>query len=119
MCIQTLRTQLKEIDTMSPQNAERLLIDLFKAYQRSQKNLAHQEKVFAGMLIDGYKKLMGDKSPENTSAMLDLAVKYCQQTRGVDKIKKQHIQAVSPKPIPTAPLPTLVCYMNIIITNFC
>lgn len=84
------------------------MIDIFKAYQRSQKNLAHKESVFSNMLTDIYKKFLNDKIPENAN-ILDLAVKYCQQNRAAEKLKKQQTVAALPK----ATILTTVIYLNI------
>lgn len=59
MCIQSLRSLIK--NTAGTAATEKLMNDIFKAYQRSQKNLAHKEGVFSSMLIEVYKKNMGDK----------------------------------------------------------
>lgn len=102
LCIQTLRNAIKNVtDTAS---TEKLMIDIFKAYQRSQKSLAHKESVFASMLGDVYKKYMNDKVPESVS-ILDLAMKHCQQNRVLEKMKKQ--QNISPS-IQKLPLSTNV-----------
>lgn len=83
---------------------EKLLMDIFKAHQRSQKSLAHKEPVFANMLTDVYKKFVNDKQPESVN-LLESALKYCQQNRATEKVKQQTKQSLSPPIQKSSPLP--------------
>lgn len=70
---------------------ERMLGDVYRGYQRVQKMSGGDDaaKVMGAMLTEIYKKLMADiKLPDNIN-ILDLALKYCQQSRAADKLKKQ------------------------------
>lgn len=93
LCIQTLRLQIKNVTSS---NCPKLLGDIFKVYQRSQKSLVYKESLFAEMLIEVYKKYMGEKLPENVN-VLDMAIKYCQQNKSVEKLKRQQIINVLPR----------------------
>ncbi|GJQ83227.1 hypothetical protein Trydic_g8826 [Trypoxylus dichotomus] len=101
LCIQCLRRQIKNIDSMSSSAKQRILLDIFRIYQRSQKHLTHKESIFSGMLVDVFKQYDNQVVPETTSA-LDLAVKYCQQNRAAEKLKKQQTQTLVPRSAPVA-----------------
>ncbi|KRT83277.1 hypothetical protein AMK59_3936 [Oryctes borbonicus] len=101
LCIQCLRRQIKNIDSLSSSAKQRILLDIFRIYQRSQKHITHKESIFSGMLVDVFKKYGNQVIPETTSA-LDLAVKYCQQNRAAEKMKKQQNQNLVPRSAPVA-----------------
>lgn len=106
LCIQTLRTQIKNVTVA---NCNKFLGEVYRSYQRVQKNLEQKESIFAGMLTEVYKKFMGDKIPENAN-LLDLAVKYCQQNKIVEKQKRQ----MNVQPVPRAPIVTTAVSCNFI-----
>lgn len=91
MCIQCLRSQMQNLSTMNENTTHRLLQDTFRSYQRVQKHEPSKEAIFSSMLTEVYKKIKQDKLPENAN-ILELATKFCQQTRFVEKQKRQMIQ---------------------------
>lgn len=60
LCIQCLRKQIKSIDTMSSAARQKILLDIYRIYQKSQKSLPHKEAVFSGMLVDVFKKTVNE-----------------------------------------------------------
>ncbi|CAH0547224.1 unnamed protein product [Brassicogethes aeneus] len=88
MCIQCLRSQMKNIPNMNNTNKIKLLQDIYRVYLRVQKNIPGKESVFAGILIDCYKKFREDKLPENIN-VLDCAKKFCEQNKVLEKTKSQ------------------------------
>ncbi|XP_017772871.1 PREDICTED: calcineurin-binding protein cabin-1-like [Nicrophorus vespilloides] len=110
MCIQSLRSQVKNITTVSPILADKLLVDMFKAFQKSKNSLPQHEKTFSSILVDAYKTLMGDKISDSAN-VLDMAIKYCQQSKIAEKAKHQQqptqttpktpLLAVPPTVLPT------------------
>lgn len=91
MCIQCLRSQIQNLSTMNENSTHRLLQDTFRSYQRVQKHEPSKEATFSSMLTEIYRKMKQDKLPENAN-VLELATKFCQQTRLVEKQKRQMIQ---------------------------
>ncbi|XP_063910388.1 calcineurin-binding protein cabin-1-like isoform X2 [Zophobas morio] len=88
MCIQCLRAQIQNVANMNDTAVQRLLQDIFRSYQRVQKHETAKEATFAAMLTEVYKKMKKGKIPENAN-VLDLATKFCQQNRIVEKQKRQ------------------------------
>ncbi|XP_049819856.1 calcineurin-binding protein cabin-1-like isoform X2 [Aethina tumida] len=86
MCIQSLRSQVKNIQTMSYNAKVKLLQDIFRVHQRVSKHYTAKESVFASMLSEAYKKFKDDKLPENVNP-LDCAIKFCQQNKVQEKTK--------------------------------
>ncbi|KAK5640159.1 hypothetical protein RI129_010970 [Pyrocoelia pectoralis] len=101
LCVQALREQVK--NTNSAGCLQRLLMDIFRSYQRIQKHVPSKEATFASMLGEVYKKSSTEKLPENVS-ILDLAVKHCQQHKTAEKLKQQQQQKQLPPPPPTPPV---------------
>ncbi|XP_031357687.1 calcineurin-binding protein cabin-1-like isoform X2 [Photinus pyralis] len=97
LCVQALREQVKS--TNSTGSLQRLLMDIFRSYQRIQKHVPSKEATFAAMLGEVYKKTLVEKLPENVS-VLDLAVKHCQQHKAAEKLKQQK----QPPPPPPPPV---------------
>lgn len=58
--------QIKKADgstTVAEQkHQQRVLLDIFKAYQKVQKHMAQKESAFAGLLVDMYRKVVGQVS---------------------------------------------------------
>ncbi|XP_022907944.2 calcineurin-binding protein cabin-1-like isoform X2 [Onthophagus taurus] len=106
LCIQSLRKQIKNIENSSSSMVQKILLDVYRIYQRSQKSLPNKESTFASMLTDVYKKCVKEKVPENAN-LLDLAIKFCAQSKAIEKIQKQQTQVVAPKPIPVQPPPSV------------
>ncbi|KAF5296187.1 hypothetical protein FQA39_LY12641 [Lamprigera yunnana] len=102
LCVQSLREQIKTI--VGSSGIQKLLIDIFRSYQRIQKHIPTKESAFSMMLCDIYKKTMKDNPPDNIN-VLDLAIKYCQQHKAVEKLKQQQLkqqqqQIVAPPTVP-------------------
>lgn len=58
LCVQSLKSQIKNMNIASHSAIQKLLLDIFKAYQRVQKHMAAKESTFATMLTDVYKKIV-------------------------------------------------------------
>lgn len=109
LCIQSLKAQIKNLNSTSA--LQRLVLDLFRSYQRIQKYIPQKETIFSGMLGDAYKKFMKEKIPENVN-VLDLAIKFCQQHKAAEKLKQQQQkQTITP---PAAPIISGTASFNII-----
>lgn len=61
LCVQSLKTQMKNVNTNSQTALKKLLLDIFRAYQRVQKHIQIKENTFATMLTDVYKQLVQEK----------------------------------------------------------
>lgn len=61
LCVQSLKTQIKSVNMNSQTALKKLLLDIFRAYQRVQKHVQVKENTFAGMLTDVYKMLVQEK----------------------------------------------------------
>lgn len=61
LCVQSLKAQMKNVNTNSQTALKKLLLDIFKAYQRVQKHIQIKENTFATMLTDVYKQLIPEK----------------------------------------------------------
>ncbi|KAJ8947583.1 hypothetical protein NQ318_010095 [Aromia moschata] len=101
MCTQSLRNQMKNISTMSNPEIAKLLQEIFRVHQKVQKHIPGKESGFANMLIEVYRKFIKEKIPENVN-VLELATKFCQQNRPVEKPKIQPVQNPIP-PMPRGP----------------
>lgn len=86
MCVQSFRSQIKNIPDMQKAQVIRLLHDIFKVFQRVQKYIPSKESVFSDLLCNSYKAYIKDGVSENAN-VLDLAIKFCQQHRPVEKPK--------------------------------
>ncbi|XP_066152387.1 calcineurin-binding protein cabin-1-like isoform X2 [Euwallacea fornicatus] len=84
MCVQSFRAQMKNIPNMPKPQVIKLLHDVFRVFQRVQKYLASKELVFSGLLTEVYKCYAGDSIADNAN-VLELAIKFCQQHRPVEK----------------------------------
>ncbi|KAF5297375.1 hypothetical protein FQR65_LT01305 [Abscondita terminalis] len=108
LCIQSLREQIKNVTSTNA--TQRLLIDVFRSYQRVQKHSSLNENVFSSMLSDVYKKTLKDNVPDNAN-LLDAAIKYCQQHKAAEKLKqqqlKQQLQQQQPPPPPPQATPII------------
>lgn len=58
LCVQSLKTQIKNVNVNSQTALKKLLLDIFRAYQRVQKYIQIKENTFATMLTDVYKQLV-------------------------------------------------------------
>lgn len=58
LCVQSLKSQIKNMNTLSHSAMQKLLLDIFKAYQRVQKHIVAKESTFAAMLTDVYKNIV-------------------------------------------------------------
>lgn len=61
LCIQSLKAQIKNINATSHVAQKKLLLDVFRAYQRIQKHIQVKESTFATMLTDIYKQMIQEK----------------------------------------------------------
>lgn len=61
MCIQSLKLSLKNLETVPTASCQKMLFDVFRAYQRIQKHVPSKESVFAGLLTDVYKVFAKEK----------------------------------------------------------
>lgn len=61
MCVQCLRSQIQNIPNMTDTAIQRLLQDIFRSYQRVQKQDQSKESTFASMLTEVYKKIKKGK----------------------------------------------------------
>ncbi|KAL3275832.1 hypothetical protein HHI36_020575 [Cryptolaemus montrouzieri] len=109
LCIQAFRNTLKNTDCMNNTAMKKLLHDIYRAYVRIQKHAPEKEPSFGQILEDIYKKFIREKIPDNVN-VLDLAIKFCQQTKIVEKQKAIVVpQNISPQNplVPMGPvLPT-------------
>uniref|UniRef100_A0AAR5P9I3 Calcineurin-binding protein cabin-1 MEF2-binding domain-containing protein n=1 Tax=Dendroctonus ponderosae TaxID=77166 RepID=A0AAR5P9I3_DENPD len=85
MCVQSFRGQITNIPNLQSQQVTKLLHDIFRIYQRTQKYIPNKESTFSALLINAYKTYMKEV-PENVN-VLDLAVKFCQQHKPLEKQK--------------------------------
>lgn len=85
MCVQSFRGQITNIPSLQSQQVTKLLHDIFRIYQRIQKYIPNKESTFSGLLVNAYKAHMKE-APENAN-LLDLAVKFCQQHKPLEKPK--------------------------------
>ncbi|EFA00717.1 hypothetical protein TcasGA2_TC003597 [Tribolium castaneum] len=108
MCIQCLRSQIQNVPNMTDAAVQRLLQDIFRSYQRVQKHETSKEGTFSSMLTEVYKKMKKDKMPDNAN-VLDLATKFCQQNRLVEKQKRQmQSQQAALQRVPGLPNPPVL-----------
>nr|XP_023024842.1 calcineurin-binding protein cabin-1-like isoform X2 [Leptinotarsa decemlineata] len=91
MCSQSLRSQMKNIGTMTNPQIAKILQEIFRVYQRLQKHIPVKESQFASMIVEVYKKFIKEKIPDNVN-VLDLATKFCLQNRQAEKQKLQPTQ---------------------------
>lgn len=61
LCVQSLKAQMKNVNTNSQTALKKLLLEIFKSYQRVQKHIQIKENTFASMLTDVYKLLVPEK----------------------------------------------------------
>ncbi|CAH1130403.1 unnamed protein product [Ceutorhynchus assimilis] len=113
MCIQSFRAQIKDLATIQNQQALKLLHDVYRAYQRVQKhNIPGKESIFTNMLTETYKRFTKENIPETVN-LLELAVKFCQQTKPT--LKKPQPQNTNVPPtnkvvssVPVLPTPPVL-----------
>ncbi|KAL1517234.1 hypothetical protein ABEB36_001024 [Hypothenemus hampei] len=86
MCVQSFKGQIKNVPTMNRPQVIKLLHDILKVYQRMEKNLSSKEGIFAALLTEAYKNFIKEPIGDNVN-ILELAIKFCQQHRPVDKHK--------------------------------
>ncbi|XP_030756514.1 calcineurin-binding protein cabin-1-like isoform X2 [Sitophilus oryzae] len=89
MSTQSLRSQIKNVENMQNQQIVKLLMDIFRIYQKVQKNMPSKETLFSSMLVEVYKKFIKETVPDTVN-ILDLAIKFCQQHRPGEKHKAHH-----------------------------
>lgn len=61
LCIQSLRSSIKNTNTDNHGAMQKLLLDIFRAYQKVQKHIVNKEGAFANMLMEMYKKIVQEK----------------------------------------------------------
>lgn len=61
LCVQSLKAQIKAVNMNSQTALKKMLLDIFRAYQRVQKHVQVKENTFATMLTDVYKLLVQEK----------------------------------------------------------
>ncbi|KAG5899799.1 hypothetical protein JTB14_006132 [Gonioctena quinquepunctata] len=86
MCTQSLRSQIKNIATMTNPQIVKILQEICRVYQRLQKHIPTKDGQLASMLVEVYKKFIKEKIPDNVN-VLDLATKFCLQNRQAEKQK--------------------------------
>lgn len=86
MCVQSFRSQIKNVPDMQKVQVIKLLHDIFRVFQRVQKYIPSKESVFSDLLCNAYKAYVKDGVGENAN-LLDSAIKFCQQHRPVEKPK--------------------------------
>lgn len=86
MCVQSFRSQIKNVPDMQKVQVIKLLHDIFRVFQRVQKYIPSKESVFSDLLCNAYKAYVKDGVVENAN-LLDSAIKFCQQHRPVEKPK--------------------------------
>ncbi|XP_060519435.1 calcineurin-binding protein cabin-1-like isoform X2 [Cylas formicarius] len=97
MCIQSFKSQLKNVPTMTNPQIVKLLHDIFRIYQKVQKHIPIKSGIFSNMLVEVYRNFIKEKIPDAVN-ILDLAIKFCQQHKPIEKHRTPSLTQTVPFP---------------------